>query len=307
MNVLIDTDPGTDDALALMMAINSTEMAICGITTVGGNTRIEDTTTNVLRLLDHLGVDDLNVYKGSSRPIEGCFHNGAYIFKTAYDVHGADGLGLTLSKPKLKIQETPASEYLISAASNYRGDLNIIALGPLTNIAKAINSEPKLTDWISKIIVMGGAINVPGNVTPYAEFNIYNDPLAADIVLNSGIEVTLVGLDVTTQTSLSRQNLSWLGTESDTAKLAQQFISSRLNVLRAQDKYFLHDPLAIAASIQPDMLSYEYASIVVKIEDGPQRGRTIATFGQGPVKVAIAVEVKRAKKLIRRLLIGNRG
>ena len=295
--VLIDTDPGTDDALALMMALNSPDLDIQGVTTVGGNATLAHTTRNALRLLDYLGASRISVHKGSARPLKGGFEK-------AYDVHGAAGLGVRLPAPTSKLHTTPAHEFIAAAASGHRGDLVVIALGPLTNVARALKAEPRLAEWVADVIVMGGAVEVPGNVTAYAEFNIYNDALAADMVLSSGIPVKLVGLDVTMQTSFDREDEPWVVGETATARLSRRIASSRFRSRPTADEYHLHDPLAVAAAIQPDLLEYRQATVSVRIE-GPERGRTLASYGEGPVKVAVGVDACRSKALITRLLAGG--
>ena len=175
--VLIDADPGTDDALALIAALNSPELDVLGVTTVGGNASLADTTRNALRLLDHLG-SDLPVSRGSARPLKGRF-------EYAYHFHGAAGLGVRLPSPRTAPTAERAVERIVGAASEYRGALTLIALGPLTNVARAMRSNPRLAGWVAEVVVMGGAVEVPGNVTPHAEFNVYNDPEAAHEVLTS--------------------------------------------------------------------------------------------------------------------------
>lgn len=295
--VIIDTDPGTDDALALMMALNSPDLDVLGLTTVGGNATLAHTTRNALRLLDHLGVEGLPVYRGAARLLEGGFEN-------AYHVHGAAGLGVPLPAPTSKPQGAAAHRFIAGTASAHKGDLVIVALGPLTNVARALQSEPRLTEWVRETVVMGGAVDVPGNVTPHAEFNIYNDAMAADIVLNSGIATTLVGLDVTMQASLTRADDPWVEVETPTARLARRVLASRFRSLPDDGEYHLHDPLAVAVAIQPGLLEYRQATVSVR-RDGPERGRTLAAYGDGPVRVAVGVDAQRAKDLIKHLLAGG--
>ena len=151
---------------------------------------------------------------------------------------------------------------------------------------------------------MGGAVDVPGNVTPHAEFNIYNDAMAADIVLNSGIATTLVGLDVTMQASLTRADDPWVEVETPTARLARRVLASRFRSLPDDGEYHLHDPLVVAVAIQPGLLEYRQATVSVR-RDGPERGRTLAAYGDGPVRVAVGVDAQRAKDLIKHLLAGG--
>lgn len=194
LKVLIDTDPGTDDALALIMALNSRDLDVRGITTVGGNATLADTTRNALRLLEYLDAPDardpqLPVARGSARPLSGKFHYGYYF-------HGPAGLGVRLPAPLTRPHYLTAPEFISKLADDYGGELVVIALGPLTTIATALIQQPNLASSLKEIVVMGGAVEVPGNVTPRAEFNFYNDPRVADIVLSAGIPITLVPLDV---------------------------------------------------------------------------------------------------------------
>ncbi len=296
--VIIDADPGTDDALALMMALSSEAFVIEGITTVGGNARLADTTRNALRLVDYLGLPvlaDLPVIKGSARPLKGNFHYG-------YEVHGAGGLGVRLPSPMSEPHAMGAAEYIATSVLDSPGDISIIALGPLTNIARAMEIEPGLAGMVDEIVVMGGAIEVPGNTTPYAEFNIHNDPLAADMVLTSGAPITLVGLDVTTWVYMSRSESVYFPGKSRVGRLANRIVANWFKAHPDGSRYTMHDPLAMAAAFVPDLMSYRTAMVTVETEDPKQMGRTNASYGNGPVKIASDVDSHRAKSLIRSLL-----
>ena len=207
-------DPGTDDALALIAALNFPELDVLGVTTVGGNASLADTTRNALRLLEHLG-SDLPVSRGSARPLKGRF-------EYAYHFHGAAGLGVRLPRPRTAPTTERAVERIVRAASEHRGALTVIALGPLTNVARALRSEPSLAGWLAEVVVMGGAVEVPGNVTPHAEFNIYDDPEAANEVLASGVPARLIGLDVTMEMHLDRSGESLGGRRKRVGQARQQ-------------------------------------------------------------------------------------
>ena len=198
--VVIDTDPGTDDALALLMALNCPDLLIEGITTVGGNATLAETTNNALRLVDHVaGGRDVPIAVGADRPARGSFTH-------AYHVHGAEGLGVHLPATTLKPHPADAVDFIRDRVSTLPGRLTVIALGPLTNVAAALDGRPEIANAVSEIVVMGGAVEVPGNVTPHAEFNIYEDPWSANAVFTSGVPVTLVGLDVTHRTFMHRRD-----------------------------------------------------------------------------------------------------
>ena len=295
--VIIDTDPGTDDALALMMALNSPDLMVEGITTVGGNATLSETTENALRLMEYLEGpgSDMPVAVGADRPAKG-------LYSHAYHFHGSEGLGIRLPASTLKPHGMIAAEFLRDRISASPGQITIIAIGPLTNVAAALDSRPDIADAIPEIIVMGGAVGVPGNITPHAEFNIHEDPWAANAIFDSGIPVTLVGLDVTHQTFMHRRDgPQWFEGASRSAQLGNRILADRFQELDSTDEFHLHDPLAVAAAIEPDILSCRRARVSV-VTDGDERGRTIASYGQGPVKVAIGVDVEGAVKIVRSLV-----
>ena len=295
--VIIDTDPGTDDALALMMALNSPDLSVEGITTVGGNATLSETTDNALRLMEYLEGprSDVPIAVGADRPAKG-------LYSHAYHVHGSDGLGISLPISTLKPHTMSVVEFLRDRISASPGELTVIAIGPLTNVAAALDNRLDVADAISEIIVMGGAAGVPGNITPHAEFNIHEDPWAANAVFESGVPVTLVGLDVTHQTFMHRNDgPQWFGGESKSAQLGNRILADRFQELDGFDEFHLHDPLALAAAIEPDILSCRTASVSV-VTDGEERGRTIARYGEGPVKVAVGVDVERAVGMVRSLV-----
>ena len=297
--VVIDTDPGVDDALALMMAFNSPELDILGLTTVGGNAALAQTTRNTLRLMEFLGKDDVPVSRGAARPIRGKFAH-------AYYYHGPGGLTVRLPLPNASPVAERARDFLIGHARASPKELIVIALGPLTNIARAIDSEPRLTDWIREIVVMGGAVEVPGNVTTEAEFNIYNDPVAAGLVFGSGAAVTLVGLDVCDRVYVGRDDGDWLSPDLGHEGLGGRLLSNWFASDSKRDRFSLCDPLAIVATIRSDLLTYTRATVTVETADKRFMGKTSAVYGGGNVRVATGVHVDRAREFIRARL-GTRG
>ena len=294
--VIIDTDPGTDDALALLMAMNSPDLEILGLTTVGGNATLADTTRNALRLLEYVDRPNIPVFRGAARPLRGKFHYGYYY-------HGAAGLGVRLPSPKRLPRRQRAPDYIASEARYLREELVLIALGPLTNIALAMKKEPRIRDWVREIVIMGGAVSVPGNVTSYAEFNIYNDPEAARIVLSSGVRATLVGLDVCDQVYV-RGDDGWFQGRSESERLARRILASWFASRGVSDRYSLCDPLAIVAAVRPELFSFRQADVTVQVSDPERMGQTSAAFGAGKVRVATAVRAAKAKDVIRSLLKG---
>ena len=285
-------DPGTDDALALIIALNSINLDLIGVTTVGGNARLLHTTRNAVSLLTFLGAQDVPVAMGASSPIYGSF-------TYAYHFHGTNGLGLQLPNPSTKTVQTKAVDFMVEAAKGVASPIKIVALGPLTNIAMAIEADPYLIDSIEEIIVMGGAVECQGNITEYAEFNIYNDPWAANIVFNSGVPVTLVGLDLTMKVALSEWDLLFTG-DGKGQRLARQVLGN-WSTMHPGSVYHMHDPLAVLAAIDHSPFSYHAGKVSV-VTTGEERGRTIFLQETGPVRVAVDVDVQLALNTISSLL-----
>ncbi len=296
--VLIDCDPGTDDALAIMMALNSRDLDVAGLTTVAGNARIEDTTRNALSVLECIGRAETPVWQGSARPLKGSFRYG-------YDYHGEAGMGMRLDAPRGSARAEPAFEAIGEIALASPGELTVIALGPLTNVALALQREPRLAEEVAEIVVMGGAVEVPGNVTERAEFNIYNDPAAAEVVLRSGARTTLVGLDVTMQAAFSRGEGLWVEGGSATARLARRILGGWFEGHPDRDEYELHDPLAVAAVVDPSLLSYRQGAVSVEVGDEERLGKTTAVYGPGAARIATGVAAGRAVSVIRDLISGD--
>jgi inosine-uridine nucleoside N-ribohydrolase len=221
--VIIDTDPGLDDALALLLAMRSPELKIEGITAVAGNVPLTLTLPNALRMVEIAGRDDIPVAAGASSPLLRRLVTAAY-------AHGENGLGgAVFPEPKRKPVAEPAAEFIRQIVRKYPGEVDLLTIGPLTNIAAALNSDAELARMVRALVMMGGSLS-GGNITPAAEFNIYVDPEAARIVFQSGIPITMVGLDVTRKTSLTDEHVRVLeaNTESressgshDCAKHAQ--------------------------------------------------------------------------------------
>ena len=288
--VIIDTDPGTDDAIALIAALNSPELDIAGLTTVTGNTSLQDATRNALGLLTSLRNFDTRVHIGADTPLTG-------EFALAEHYHGPGGMTIELPESVEMLSAVPADRYISSAAATFDEAITIIALGPLTNVAVAIQRRPEVKDRIKEIFVMGGAVEVGGNVTQYAEFNIYDDPRATNVVFDSGIPITLVGLDVCERVAFGLAETDWRSGTSTGERLAARIIEGWFEIHPEYDRYVLCDPLTVAAAIAPDLLTYRHAGITV-VEEGEQKGRTRADYKGTEVKVAVDVEVESARQLI---------
>ena len=296
--VLIDCDPGADDALAIFMALNSADLDVVGLTTVGGNASLADTTRNALGLLEAAGRSDVPVWRGADRPLDGDF-------TFAYEVHGAGGLGVQLAPPSADIRPEPAADAIAALSAEHSGELTLIALGPLTNVAHALQSRPALARECAQVLIMGGALGVPGNITEHAEFNIYNDPPAAALVFACGAPLALVGLDVTTAVKIDRTAAPWSDGATATARLAGRIFQSWAESHPEADGFSLHDPLTVAAAIDPGLISWQSGTLQVESEDPARRGKTTLLAGAGTARAAVAVAVERARAMVEGLVEGS--
>jgi purine nucleosidase/pyrimidine-specific ribonucleoside hydrolase len=284
--VVIDTDPGLDDALALLLALRSPELEVVGITTVCGNVPVGQATKNLFRVLQLLDPPPaVLVGQGAARPLE-------HPLVTAGLVHGEDGLGeldrvmettglSRYTEVKLPASLPTAQEVWQECGRRYPGELVLLALGPLTNVALTLKVRPETVQRFSRIIAMAGAIAVPGNVSPAAEFNVYVDPHAARRVLTAGLPITLIPLDVTTRVSFNRRRLTDL-----TANLAEKiprFVVDAMakgfdyaESIEGHGEVHLHDPVAVAAAIDGTLLVTESLHVDIEADGVAARGVTIA-------------------------------
>lgn len=280
--LLLDVDTGVDDAMAIAFATALDTHTLVGITTVAGNVPLDRATDNTLRVLEWLGCD-VPVFRGMSRPLVRPLH-------TATSVHGNDGLGGWLAPGSIRqVESMHAPEAILSLASAHRGVLEGAFVGPLTNLAVALMLTPELATWFKHVTIMGGAFFNPGNVTKDAEFNIFVDPEAADIVARSGLATTWVGLDVTHKTSLSRS--AWEAISSDAGGRAQltKEVSRQSIVERGREQVYLHDPLAVAVVSNPDLVETQQGQVLIETGHAA-RGETRLAQGPGTCRVASAVQ-----------------
>jgi len=308
--VAIDTDPGIDDALALMLALRSPELRVELITTVAGNVPVPTATANARRILALLALPVWPaVAQGLGRPLRRPLH-------TATAFHHNDGLGGVThlrhpdGSPCYPILEQPAVQrqgvqHLLQVVQRYGRDLTMIALGPLTNIARAIQLAPALMQQLGRLVIMGGAIGVPGNISPVAEFNIFVDPHAADVVFRAGLPITLVPLDVTTRVRLTRDFLQHAGQGPATPlmsavhDLTQQALHSR------GEGMAMHDPLAVAVAIDPSLVTCTALPVCTETRGPHTIGMTVAdrrpsAYWQSDMprlEVALEVDTPRVLKL----------
>jgi len=275
--IILDTDPGIDDALALFLAFASPEIRLEAITTVSGNVHVDLTTRDALALLELAGHPDIPVARGSDRPL-------VRQPVTADYVHGHNGLGgIELPEPKLQPVSQHALDLIIEKIMAAPQEITLVPIGPLTNIALALRKEPRIAQYVREVVIMGGALRVPGNVTPGAEFNIYADPHAAHIVLQAGWPLRLVTLDVTTKTLLQREQVQALSssTGSPVTGFIQQVVGNFLDTFgqpRGITAFQMHDPLCLAAAFQPELITWEPAYVDVELAGTLTLGQTVAYF-----------------------------
>ena len=295
LKVIIDTDPGVDDAIAILMALAWPGVEVLGLTTVGGNVPLARTTRNALALLEYAGRTDIPVACGNARPISSSF---GY----AYAVHGVSGLTRRLPRPKTTPVDTNAVDFLAARLRGLPGQMHLIALGPLTNLGWLTLRHPGVLEQTAHLVVMGGAVNTPGNVTPYAEFNFYSDPEAAAMVLASGVPVTLVDLAVCRRVGIDRQGAEGLATMTRLGRLAAQLLANWFRRDPQRDQFEFYDPLALAVALEPSLASTYQAAIRVEVTDPDRRGESLVTGLGGPVEVAQQVDKQRFFDLMEQTL-----
>ena len=300
--IILDTDPGADDALTILLMLASPEIQLEAITTVQGNVNIEKTTRNALALLEFLNARHIPVAKGCTTPLIKPPHG-----EQGEEVHGKSGLGqAVLPEPVSKPVEKHAVDYLIERFLAEPGELTLFAIGPLTNVALAIRKEPKFAQAVKELVIMGGAVRSGGNITPLAEFNIHEDPHAAHIVVNSGIPITLIPLDVTYQCLLTSADVERLNRiDSPIAKFVRDVTADYMEFYLKYEGFdgcALHDPLTVAAIIEPELFSMEAHYVNVDISGGVSTGKTYADFMKvtkkpANMKVALGVNGRRFVEL----------
>ncbi len=271
LKVILDVDTGADDALAILLAARSPEVEFLGCSAVAGNVPVEQTTRNTLAVLQIVGRPDLPVARGAAHPL-------VRRLTTATFIHGPQGLGkveLPPSDSQPIRQAAPA--FLVEMADKLQGELVLVATGPLTNLALLI--DPAFGRKLKKLVIMGGAVRCPGNITPAAEANFYNDPEAAQAVLQSGAQITLVGLDVTDRTVLKWAELAHLDQASASLEPPSRLA---LDILRyycaAMPEYagaHLHDPLAMGVAIWPELCQTEKMQVEVETAGKLTRGLSL--------------------------------
>jgi purine nucleosidase len=280
--VILDTDPGHDDALAILLAVASPdEIELRAVTTVAGNVSVDQTTYNALRVLELAAAPDVPVYRGCSRPM-------VDEPVTAEHVHGPSGLdGPVLPEPSRTAESLHAVDYLIAELlAAEPSSVTVCLIGPMTNMGMALVKEPAIADRVAEFVIMGGSFRAGGNITPAAEFNIYVDPHAAHVVLTSGVPITLMPLDLTHQAQATQVRTagvrSMKSAVGDAVAAMLDFASRYDTTTRGFDGYPLHDPTVIAYLLEPDTFSGRFAHVSVVTDSGYGHGQTIADWSAQP-------------------------
>jgi len=292
--IIIDTDPGIDDALAIQLALASPELSLEGLSIVHGNCSLEQATVNGLSILELANASHIPLAKGCELPL-------VQPSLLAPETHGNTGLGYAkLPEPRSKPAVQHGCDFLIEKVISNPGEITLVAIGPLTNVAMAIRKEPRFAKSLKELVIMGGAIRHEGNTTALGEFNVYVDPHAAHIVFHAGVPTTLVPLDVTYQCVLTAQDVErLLKIDSPIPK----FIKNSTDFyMEYHDSYqgikgcIINDPLALALTFAPELCDYEELPVDVDISGGVSMGKTLADFynyEKKPANMKVALGVRQ--------------
>jgi purine nucleosidase len=284
--VIIDTDPGVDDAFALLLAMRSSELRVMAVTAVAGNVPLSVTLPNALRLVEIADRSDIPVAAGASSPLIRKLVTASY-------AHGNNGLaGVEFPPARLQPVKEPASDLICRLVRENANRICIIGIGPLTNIALALRQDPEIASMVSSIVLMGGSLS-GGNVTPAAEFNFYVDPEAASVVFGSGIPIRMVGLDVTRMVQLTERHVEALqagrGRVSEAAARIAEAVMKMHRGAGSVRGPNLHDPLAVSSLIRPDILTFEDYQIAIETTGSITAGESLG-WKHAPVRYSAPMQ-----------------
>ncbi|MFL5806035.1 MAG: nucleoside hydrolase [Roseiflexaceae bacterium] len=307
--VIIDCDPGVDDSMAILLAFNSPEVQVEGLTTVFGNTGTAITTQNALRLVELAGRPDVPVAAGAQKPLLRPFAGDGWV------VHGRNGLGgVAYPDPQGQPDRRHAAQLIVETIMANPGQITLVPIGPLTNIALAVALEPRITQQVELVVLMGGAATVPGNVSAVAEANIHNDPEAANIVFHAGWPLVMVGLDVTTKSIMSSAYMERLRSANNRYtefiySISQHYMNFYKE--RGVDGFHVHDSSAIGYVIDPTLFTTRHVFVDVEYHSPYHHGQTVADWRgrreRAPnVQVCVDVDSQRLLDLYRQRLMEAR-
>lgn len=304
MKIIIDTDPGIDDAMAIFYAHAAPDIDLLALTTVFGNVFVEQATRNASYLTKMLGID-IPIVQGASAPLDG------RAFKPSKHVHGEEGFGNFTDIPdQVARLDIAAPEYLVRMAREYKGELVICAIASLANIAKAIQLDPEFITNVRKIVVMGGAVDCPGNITKHAEANIFHDPAAAEVVFTSGAPIVLVGLDVTLKTLCSMDDFERMAEKAPVTggflkNISETYVKFYKEV-EGEDGCGLHDSTALIACTNPELFTVENIAIDTVLS-GDEVGKTSRSTvpGKAQISVCLAIDANVVDQLFLERICSN--
>ena len=300
--LIIDTDPGIDDAMAIIFACLHGEIDVVGLTTVFGNVSTETATRNACALVELVGTD-VSVAKGSDVPLV------QPLRPPAWQIHGREGFGdVRLPDPAQEtLVDDTAAEFICRALHDNPGEVDICAVGPLTNLALALRADPSITEVVRSVVVMGGSLDAGGNATPVAEANIWQDPHAANAVFSAPWDVTIVGLDVTHEVVCSPEDFSTLAAKAPTlGGFLDRAVQYYMEAARDRSEIsgcYMHDPTAVIAVIRRELFTLREAAVEV-IESGERAGATVwsDSTGRHPVSVCCGVDSQAVRRLFMRTI-----
>lgn len=304
IKVILDCDPGHDDAIAMLLATRAENIDLIGVTTVAGNSELHNTVNNALRVLNYSGVYDIPVYAGCVKPMARDLYR-----LTGAIIHGEDGLGGPSIPPATqKPEDKHAVDYLVETLMATKEKITVVAVGPLTNVAMALIKEPRIKENIESIVIMGGAIVDPGNITSAAEFNIYVDPEAAKIVFNSGVKIYLNTLDVSMKAVFGEADIREMAaSDNKVVKIVGELL---VFFAGTHEEHFgeftcpIHDALCVGQLIDPTLLTHRHVFCDVSLHDELTLGETVADLwgitGKTPnIYMATAVDTPKFVSMIK--------
>jgi inosine-uridine nucleoside N-ribohydrolase len=271
--IIIDTDPGVDDMMAIFLALNSPELEVLGLTTIFGNVMTPQASQNALTLLELAGKSEIPVAEGAEQPLKQSFT------KPASFVHGDDGFGNTHpAKPQGKVIAQSAADFIIEQINKYPGEVTLVALAPLTNLALAVQKDPSIVNKVKEVVVMGGVVRSSGNVSPVSEANIMGDPHAGDVVMVAGWPLTLITLDITLQVLMTDNRMLYIQEKNpklgkfmyDVSRFYKNFYESVYNITG----FGFHDPCTVLYLLEPGLFEFINGPVRV-VTEGIAKGQTI--------------------------------
>jgi purine nucleosidase len=303
MKLILDLDTGIDDTLAIAYALGSPEVDLIGITGTYGNVKVEQGVRNALAVTDVLGFPNVPVYQGLGHASR---KDSFEVQPISAFIHGDNGIGdVSIPDSSRSVEQGSAVDFIIDAVKTYGKDLVYVPTGPMTNIDAALKKAPEIRDSIGSIVLMGGALTVPGDVSAWSEANISQDPDAANALFRSGAPATMIGLDVTLQTLLTYNDTrKWreIGTKASSflADMTDYYIKAYETTAPHLGGCGLHDPLAVGVAVDPSLVKVLPINMQVDVE-GPTRGRTIGdgerlNDAHKTMRVAVGVDVPRFLK-----------